>query len=184
MGALTLVGHEMREHRVADDVARFVLRAPECVPHVLVIERGVVRDLRAVRQEEPAQRLEDALALLLVLAALAPLRVLVVPRDRVPDFFFVREAEATGVMMLPIPRSGVLRQVGGMEAALAVPGIEGLEITIPSGQTVVPLPEGNRYLGFLFAKAETPDQVETALRVAHARLEVEIEPAQGVGTSP
>jgi len=42
---------------------------------------------------------------------------------------------------------------------------------------VVPLPEGNRYLGFLFARAETPDQVETALRGAHARIEVEIEPA-------
>ena len=78
--------------------------------------------------------------------------------------------------MLPIPRSGVLRQVRGLEAALEVPGIEGLEITIPLGQTLVPLPEGNRYLGFLFAKAETPGQVETALRVAHARIEVDIEP--------
>ena len=90
---------------------------------------------------------------------------------------FVREPGAAGVMMLPIPRAGVLRQVGGLEAALEVPGIEGLEITIPVGQTVVPLPEGNRYLGFLFASAETPDQVETALRVAHARIELDVEPA-------
>lgn len=90
---------------------------------------------------------------------------------------FVRETGASGVMMLPIPQSGVLRQVSGLEAALEVPGIEGLEITIPIGQTVVSLPEGNRYLGFLFAKAGTPDQVETALRVAHARMEVEVEPA-------
>ena len=89
---------------------------------------------------------------------------------------FVQETGAAGVMMLPIPRSGVLRQVRGLEAALEVPGIEGLEITIPLGQTLVPLPEGNRYLGFLFAKAETPGQVETALRVAHARIEVDIEP--------
>ena len=64
-----------------------------------------------------------------------------------------------------------------------MPGIEGLEITIPIGQTIVPLPEGNRYLGFLFAKAGTPDRVETALRVAHARMEVEVEPARGGGTS-
>ena len=63
------------------------------------------------------------------------------------------------------------------EATLEVPGIEGIEITIPVGQKVVPLPEGNRYLGFLFAGGETPEQVETALRVAQARLEVEIEPA-------
>ena len=62
-------------------------------------------------------------------------------------------------------------------AALEVPGIEGLEITIPLGHTVVPLPEGNRYLGFLFARAETPDHVENALRAAHARIEVRIEEA-------
>jgi len=87
---------------------------------------------------------------------------------------FVREAGAAGVMMLPIPRAGVLRHVG-VEAALDVPDVEGLEITIPLGQTLVPLPEGNRYLGFLFARAETADRVETALRVAHARIEVEVE---------
>ncbi len=90
---------------------------------------------------------------------------------------FVREPGAAGVMMLPITAAGVLREVHGQEAALEVPGIEGLEITIPLGHTVLPLPEGNRYLGFLFARAETPDQVETALRSAHTRIEVRIESA-------
>ena len=94
-----------------------------------------------------------------------------------PIHEYSRAAGAAGVMMLPIPEAGVLREVGGAEAALEVPGIEGLEIAIPVGQKVVPLPEGNRYLGFLFAGGETPEQVETALRVAYARLEVEIEPA-------
>ena len=88
---------------------------------------------------------------------------------------FVREPGAAGVMMLPIPRAGVLRGVGGLEAALEVPGIDELEITIPSGQSVLPLPEGNRYLGFLFARAETPGQVEAALRAAHTRIEVGID---------
>ncbi len=88
-----------------------------------------------------------------------------------------REAGASGVMMLPIPKAGVLRAVAGTEAALAVPGVEGLEITIPVGQTVVPLPEGNRYLGFLFARAEAPEQVEAAIRDAHSKLQVTIEPA-------
>jgi len=55
-----------------------------------------------------------------------------------------------------------------------VPGIDGLEITIRRGATVVPLPEGDRYLGFLFARGDTPAMVETALRVAHARLDVVI----------
>ena len=90
---------------------------------------------------------------------------------------FVREPGAAGVMMLPIPAAGVLREVRGLEAALEVPDIEGLEITIPLSHTVLPLPEGNRYLGFLFARAETPDQVERALRAAHTRIEVRIESA-------
>ena len=90
---------------------------------------------------------------------------------------FARAERAAGVMMLPIPTAGVLRNVGGTEAALEVAGVEGLDITIPIGQTVVPLPEGNRYLGFLFAAGDTPEHVESALRAAYARLEVDIEPA-------
>ena len=90
---------------------------------------------------------------------------------------YSRAPGAGGVMMLPIPEAGVLREVGGSEAALEIPGIEGLEITIPVGQKVVPLPEGNRYLGFLFARAATSEQVEAALRVAYARLDVKVEPS-------
>ena len=81
-----------------------------------------------------------------------------------------REQAASGAMMLPIPRGGVLRRVVGEEEALAVPLIESLEITIPIGQPVVPLPEGDRYLGFLFARGRTPGEVEAALREAHRRL--------------
>ena len=94
-----------------------------------------------------------------------------------PIHEYSRAPGAGGVMMLPIPEAGVLREVGGSEAALEIPGIEGLEITIPVGQKLVPLPEGNRYLGFLFARAATPEQVETALRAAYARLDVKIEPS-------
>ena len=90
---------------------------------------------------------------------------------------YSRAPGAGGVMMLPIPDAGVLREVGGSEAALEVPGIDGLEITIPVSHKVVPLPEGNRYLGFLFARAATPEQVETALRAAYAKLDVKIEPS-------
>jgi biotin carboxylase len=83
-----------------------------------------------------------------------------------------RERAASGVMMLPITRAGVLRGVHGVDEARAVPGIEGLEITVPIGRPIVPLPEGDRYLGFVFARAETPEAVEQALRQAHARLDV------------
>jgi biotin carboxylase len=85
-----------------------------------------------------------------------------------------REERASGVMMLPIPRAGTLNEVRGQDEARAVEGIAGLEISIARGKPVVPLPEGDRYLGFMFAKAGTPEQVEAALRQAHAKLDVDI----------
>jgi biotin carboxylase len=92
-----------------------------------------------------------------------------------------REELASGVMMLPIRRGGTLREVRGQERARAVEGIAGLEISIAPGRPLRPLPEGDRYLGFIFAKAETPEQVEAALRKAHGELEVEVESNEGVG---
>jgi biotin carboxylase len=88
-----------------------------------------------------------------------------------------REISAAGVMMIPIPRVGILRQVVGQEDAKQVAGIEDIRITIPIGQEVVPLPEGSRYLGFIFARDETPLGVESALRDAHRRLTFVITPA-------
>jgi biotin carboxylase len=67
-----------------------------------------------------------------------------------------RQGGAVGVMMLPIPKRGVLRCVDGQDEALKVPGITGLEITARLNYPLVPLPEGSAYLGFLFARAETP----------------------------
>jgi hypothetical protein len=61
--------------------------------------------------------------------------------------------------------------VAGVERAAAVPGIEAVEITAKPGQHMTPLPEGASYLGFLFARGETPAGVEAALRRAHAELE-------------
>ena len=86
-----------------------------------------------------------------------------------------REAGASGAMMLPITASGILRSVRGREAALGVPGITDLEISIHPGEAVRGLPEGNRYLGFLFARGATPLEVENSLRVAHSELEFIIE---------
>ena len=81
-------------------------------------------------------------------------------------------------MMLPIPHRGILRAMHGQEDARRVLGIEDLSLTIPLGQEVIPLPEGDRYLGFLFARAATPDGVETALRMAHAQLSFVITPGE------
>ena len=89
----------------------------------------------------------------------------------------IRLSGASGVMMLPIPRSGRLHSVEGIDAARAVPFIQDLKITIPLDNLVVALPEGASYLGFMFARAETPEQVESALREAHRKLHFDIQPA-------
>ncbi len=88
-----------------------------------------------------------------------------------------REARASGVMMLPIPRRGVLHGYAGREEGLAVPGVEDVVVTAPTGREVVPLPEGDAYLGFAFARAATPAEVEAALREAARRLVFDIRPA-------
>lgn len=83
--------------------------------------------------------------------------------------------DASGVLMVPIPRAGTLSAVRGQDAARAVPGVVGVEITVPIGRPVQPLPEGDRYLGFVFARGAAPEEVEAALRAAGDRLDVVIE---------
>ncbi len=84
--------------------------------------------------------------------------------------------DARGVMMIPIPAAGLLREVSGTAEALAVPHVTGVEITAPLNHALVPLPEGDAYLGFIFARAPQPAVVEDALRAAHARLSFRIDP--------
>lgn len=88
----------------------------------------------------------------------------------------MRDGRAGGVMMIPIPAAGHLRSVSGLDAASAVPGIVKVEITARMNHPLVPLPEGDSYLGFIFARGETPDEVESALRASHACLRFEIVP--------
>ena len=86
-----------------------------------------------------------------------------------------REEPAAGVMMIPIPRAGELKQVLGVDSARWVPDIEDVIITAHLTQQLLPPPEGAIYLGFIFSRAETPDRVEAALREAHARVDFVIE---------
>jgi len=86
-----------------------------------------------------------------------------------------REKGASGVMMLPIPADGVLVEVRGREAVAEVPLVTSLEVTVPLGHRIRPLPEGDRYLGFLFAAGDDPAEVEAALREAHGLLEFVVE---------
>jgi biotin carboxylase len=81
---------------------------------------------------------------------------------------------ASGVMMIPIPKGGIYESVDGIERARAVPGIDDAVITAKPGQHLLPLPEGASYLGFLFARGNSPGEVEAALRQSHAELRFHI----------
>ena len=85
-----------------------------------------------------------------------------------------RDEHAAGVMMIPIPSAGMLKGVHGVEEALCVPLITGVEITAKLNNQLVPLPEGASYLGFIFARGENPSEVENAIRLAHAHLKFDI----------
>ena len=84
------------------------------------------------------------------------------------------DGPASGVMMIPIPRNGIYQGVRGVERAVRVAGVTGVEITAAPGQTLEQLPEGAAYLGFLFARGPSPGRVEASLGWAHAALEFEI----------
>ena len=81
-----------------------------------------------------------------------------------------------GVLMIPIPEAGVLKRVEGILAAQRVPYIESVDIQLREGHELVPLPEGNSYLGFIFARAPSAEQAEQALREAHACLKIVVAP--------
>jgi len=87
-----------------------------------------------------------------------------------------RQSQATGVMMIPTTRAGRLVEVRGLDAAKAVGGVDDVTITAHLGQQLVPLPEGSQYLGFIFARAKSPQAVDAALRDSHSKLEFVIEP--------
>jgi predicted ATP-grasp superfamily ATP-dependent carboligase len=87
-----------------------------------------------------------------------------------------RETDAAGVMMIPVPRSGILESVEGLQEALAVPGISEVQITARLHDFIAAWPEGSSYLGFIFAHDTTPGLVEAALRRAHSALQFTIAP--------
>jgi len=91
-----------------------------------------------------------------------------------PVASYSREAQASGVMMIPVPRSGIYRGVEGFEFAKAVDGVTDIVITAREQDSIAAWPHGSSYLGFIFASAETPEDVESALRGAHRKLDFKI----------
>ena len=87
-----------------------------------------------------------------------------------------RETQSSGVMMIPVPQSGILESVSGVEAARATHRITELIITARMQDYIAAWPEGSSYLGFLFATGNTPEEVEQAIREAHKKLHFHITP--------
>lgn len=84
--------------------------------------------------------------------------------------------QSVGVLMIPTPKSGILRRIEGLLEAGKIRHIEAVNIAIREGHELVQLPEGSSYLGFIFARAETAAAVEAALRAAHAALKIVVAP--------
>jgi biotin carboxylase len=91
-----------------------------------------------------------------------------------------RENDASGVMMIPVPRSGIFEGVDGIEDAEKVGGVDEIRITARLHDYVSAWPDGASYLGFIFARGEKPEEVETALRAAHAKLRFRFAPRLAV----
>jgi L-aminoacid ligase-like protein/ATP-grasp domain-containing protein len=91
-----------------------------------------------------------------------------------------REGVASAVMMIPIPKAGILKQVTGIEDARRVPCVEDVRISAKADQLLEPLPEAGSYLGFIFARASAAREAEDAVRDAHRLLSFAIDPAIAV----
>ena len=93
-------------------------------------------------------------------------------------------AGAAGVMMVPIPRRGIYHGVEGLAEARAVPAVTEVTLTVETGQIIAPPPDGASYLGFIFARAASPAEAESALRIAHHRLHFDIRPEYPAMAAP
>jgi biotin carboxylase len=87
------------------------------------------------------------------------------------------QAIASGVLMVPVPSAGHLREVEGTEAVQAMPGVTDVVMTARPGTLLEPLPEGGRYPGFVFAQGEQPDDVIGTLRAASRGLRLVVDRA-------
>lgn len=85
-----------------------------------------------------------------------------------------REATASGVAMIPPAAAGTVRDITGVDEAVAIPDVTAVELTTRPGDAVAPLPHDGTYLGFVFARAAHPEAVEAALRAALDRIRISI----------
>jgi hypothetical protein len=153
-----------------------IIRTTESAVHALGLEHGPIHaemrvNSRGVWMLEVAARPIGGLCAR-VLPGLEDLILRHAAGDDVASI--AMPTDAAGVMMIPIPREGIYVAAEGLDEARSTERIEDVIITAKQGQKLVPLPEGNSYLGFIFARGDSPAVVEQALRASHARLRFEI----------
>lgn len=81
-----------------------------------------------------------------------------------------------GVMMMPVHKGGILRRVEGLIAAREIKHIKSVDIIIREGHELVPLPEGNQYPGYIFARADTQQEVIDALHKSFSKIKFIVAP--------
>ncbi|MFV2059405.1 MAG: ATP-grasp domain-containing protein [Gammaproteobacteria bacterium] len=96
--------------------------------------------------------------------------------ESIPTIEQLPHDKASGVLMIPIPKHGILKRVEGLLAAQNIPLIDDVSIQIQEGYEVIPLPDNSSYLGFIFASGSSTQEVEQALRKAHECLNIIIAP--------
>ena len=84
----------------------------------------------------------------------------------------IKFRQAAGILMIPVPNSGIVRRIEGVTQAQEVKHILDVKLDIRAGSKLTPWPEGDKYPGFIFAKAKTPELVEKALRKSHSCLNI------------
>ena len=126
--------------------------------------------------EMAARTIGGECARLLTFATGMTLEQLVIRQAAGEPFVDVQMRGAAGVMMIPTLKHGMLKRVEGILKAARIEFIQDVQISVPAGYELVPLPEGFSYLGFIFARAPTPEQVEHALRQAYACLDIKTSP--------
>lgn len=78
-----------------------------------------------------------------------------------------KSKKARAVMMIPIKQKGLLKRVEGLSLANKVKHIDSIDIIINQGHELIPLPEGNQYLGYIFSSADTSEKATEAIRMAY-----------------
>ncbi|HWY46446.1 MAG TPA: ATP-grasp domain-containing protein [Bryobacteraceae bacterium] len=162
--------------REPDDTQRDIVRTTESAIQALGLTQGPVHaemrvNSRGVWMLEVAARPIGGLCAR-VLPGLEELILRHAAGQDISDIAMPRDA--AGVMMIPIPSEGIYVATEGLAQARSTAGIEDVIITAKEGQKLVPLPEGASYLGFIFARGQSPNDVERALRISHEHLNFEI----------